>query len=868
MLIQDSLNTIGQLLNVPIEGIGWRQSNGIVQLLDNVGAYFIPNNIRDKLQAYLSRVTCPEQAAITIPAHKLGVAATHHIVILPCPAIAKQDHNSITFGLILALPLHITLTDAQWQMTGNIAKLAGNALYGITALKESRQRQVRLKAAATVGRDATILMEPDDLLEQVAHLISRQFDFYHTGIFLVDDEGQYAVLCATNSAYGRQLINHNHRLKIGEQGMVGYVTSTGKARIALKVGNDATHYVNPFLPNTRSEMTLPMHYGDQVIGALDVQSTEEGAFTKDDSTTLQIMADQLANALVNARLHEEARQRLDKTRLLRDVMTQASALNRQEVLDKALHILQSTLPWDSTKVWRTTSAAKLQWLGTDIAAMSAVPIHGNGKTLAVFTIATPVAGQIRPRDQHFLEALAAQLSILLQNTQHYEALLRSQDLLHQLITAGEAMMRAQEVPTILDIFCASILTKLQGTIEIALYADETEDSPILTADMPDNPTKTNGPTSNPLTWILQRASASSQKPQYLKSYINLPRLAHATTSPQHFDLSQPQPSTHLIAQHPKLGKWLTTLPNPHILLQPLQTVERQIGMLVITLGTPASHHLSEYIAWLQAMANQTALILNNAQLIAQLKKQTHKLEQAYEQAQYLNDIRVQMVQNVSHELRTPLGIIIGYAGMLAEQTLGALNPQQQEITATIQNRAQTLNRLIQNLTALQGRVQLKNITSIAIPELLQQTLQEYQALAGEQNVQFFIEADVLPLIPGDLEQLHLAISHLIENAIKFSPEGGKVLIQLWADEHWGYMTVTDQGIGIATEHLDHIFDRFYQVDGSTTRQFGGMGIGLALVWDIIEAHHGQIQVHSTAGEGSKFLVALPREFLGETGVFS
>jgi len=190
--------------------------------------------------------------------------------------------------------------------------------------------------------------------------------------------------------------------------------------------------------------------------------------------------------------------------------------------------------------------------------------------------------------------------------------------------------------------------------------------------------------------------------------------------------------------------------------------------------------------------------------------------------------------------------------------LGPLDESQQEIVQTILARAQDLNRMVQNLTSLQGRIQITALTPIALVELLRQVIQEFQGFAAEQRVQFYIEAKPdVPLIPGDLELLHLAFAHLVENAIKFSPDGGAVLVRIWEDAQWVLVSIADHGIGIPQEHLHHIFDRFYQVDGSTTRHFGGMGIGLALVWDILEAHRGYVQVQSAVGQGSTFLAALP-----------
>jgi len=113
------------------------------------------------------------------------------------------------------------------------------------------------------------------------------------------------------------------------------------------------------------------------------------------------------------------------------------------------------------------------------------------------------------------------------------------------------------------------------------------------------------------------------------------------------------------------------------------------------------------------------------------------------------------------------------------------------------------------------------------------------------------------MVLGDGEYLKLAFSHLIDNAIKFSPDGGLICVRAWASEQWVHVAIQDQGIGIAPEHLEHIFERFYQVDGSSTRRFGGMGIGLALVWEIVEAHQGTVNVESQVGQGSTFTVTLP-----------
>jgi PAS domain S-box-containing protein len=174
------------------------------------------------------------------------------------------------------------------------------------------RRTVQLQAAAEVARDATTAHDLDDLLNRAADLICERFGFYHAGIFLTDERGEYAVLRAAASEAGRQMLEHGHKLKVGEVGMVGYVAGTGEPRIALDVGADAVHFDNPFLPETRSEMALPMRAGGRVIGALDVQSRKEAAFDQDDVEILQVMADQLAVAIERTRLFERAQATLEE----------------------------------------------------------------------------------------------------------------------------------------------------------------------------------------------------------------------------------------------------------------------------------------------------------------------------------------------------------------------------------------------------------------------------------------------------------------------------------------------------------------------------------------------------------------------------
>jgi len=179
-----------------------------------------------------------------------------------------------------------------------------------TASLEERSKQ--LKAAAQVAREAASLQDLNTILTLTVNLISEQFGFYHAGIFLLDDAGEYAALQAASSDGGKKMLARGHRLLVGQQGIVGAAAYHRKPRIALDVGADREYFNNPDLPLTRSEVAVPLTVREKVIGVLDIQSTEESRFTSSDIDVLQILADQLALAIQNARLFTESQDAIQR----------------------------------------------------------------------------------------------------------------------------------------------------------------------------------------------------------------------------------------------------------------------------------------------------------------------------------------------------------------------------------------------------------------------------------------------------------------------------------------------------------------------------------------------------------------------------
>jgi GAF domain-containing protein len=261
----------------------------------------------------------------------LGMVYAETKGFLPEPLISNTPSSTLTVQIVsfaAAVALLYLATRSINQALKRARRYAAEVEEQREHLEEIVKERTRglerraryLETTAEVARDASAVLDMRELLDRVSTLISERFGFYHTGLFLVDPTGEWAVLRAAASGGGRRMLARGHRLRVGQggqqtsDGIVGYVTSRGESRIALDVGTDAVLFDNPDLPDTRSEMALPLRAGDEVIGALDVQSTEPAAFSDEDVVVLQTLADQVAVAISNARLLQQVEASLEMER--------------------------------------------------------------------------------------------------------------------------------------------------------------------------------------------------------------------------------------------------------------------------------------------------------------------------------------------------------------------------------------------------------------------------------------------------------------------------------------------------------------------------------------------------------------------------
>jgi GAF domain-containing protein len=217
----------------------------------------------------------------------------------------------------LKLRANVDATDEVGELAMHFNRMISrlDTLQG-TLESQVAERTEQLKATLEVSHVASTILDPDELIKKVVNLITDRFGYYYTAIFIIDDSGQWAVLKEATGSAGQTLKSRGHRLPVGGKSMVGTAISTRKARIALDVGTEPVRFENPLLPDTRSEIALPLMVGDSIIGIMDVQSKQEAAFKEQDVETLQGMANSVSTTLENARLFRETQKSLEELRLI------------------------------------------------------------------------------------------------------------------------------------------------------------------------------------------------------------------------------------------------------------------------------------------------------------------------------------------------------------------------------------------------------------------------------------------------------------------------------------------------------------------------------------------------------------------------
>ena len=281
----------------------------------------------------------------------------------------------------------------------------------------SEKRAKQFETITRISRTINSAQNLQELLPRISVEVSEQFNFYHVGIFLIDASNQYAALVAANSPGGKKMLARSHQLKVGEQGIVGYVTGTSNPRIALDVGVDGVYFNNPDLPETHSEMALPLRIAGNVIGALDVQSTERNAFTDDDVEVLSTLADQISLAIQNARLFDQTQKALAESEAVyrQNFRDSWSRLPEKQNLKGYRYNASGSFPLtdsDEKETREKTQTGQFQEME--------VPIILRGETIGTLSVQIPKSERISTDQADLIKAVADRVALSAENARLFE----------------------------------------------------------------------------------------------------------------------------------------------------------------------------------------------------------------------------------------------------------------------------------------------------------------------------------------------------------------------------------------------------------------------------------------------------------------
>jgi GAF domain-containing protein/HAMP domain-containing protein len=398
--------------------------------------------------------------------------------------------------------------DKQLAFLVELANQVAAVLHNAQLLDESRAHAFQLETAAEIARDISGSLNLDELLAKAVNYLRDRLGFHHAAVFLIDDRGENATIREATGEAGAQMKRSGHRLGVGSRSVVGFVAGRGERLIVNDTAKDSTYYANPLLPSTRSEAALPLKVGERIVGVMDVQSAQAFAFQDDNVRTLQILADQLAVAVVNSELFAETQEHLSQHRLLHHITTSAaSGSTLEEALQSAVTGLQVTLGGDRVAILMASpdgrslevqaaagysddvmrlriplgsgitgwSASHRRSLRVDDVAQDpryieasantrselAVPLIYHNEALGVLNVESEQTGAYNDNDEEMLATLGGSLAAIIANARLLEQLRAQADRERALFEITNKIRRAPDMQSIL-VTTASELTRVVG----------------------------------------------------------------------------------------------------------------------------------------------------------------------------------------------------------------------------------------------------------------------------------------------------------------------------------------------------------------------------------------------------------------------
>ncbi|MFL7793464.1 MAG: GAF domain-containing protein [Anaerolineae bacterium] len=784
--------------------------------------------------------------------------------------------------------------EVEKQVQERTAELKKEIVERKRAEEALKHRLEQLAALSQASQAVTAFLEPDQVLAEIVSLANGVVDSDYTSVILVDETGK--IRQSAENLPGVQALQY----RIRDDGLTHWIVRLRRTVVIDEIEEDSTVYsslgdgaptkVNPLLTeaNIKSLAGLPLMVKNRLLGVLYLHSLRPNAFGG-QLFLLSAFANQVAIAIENARLFQtEQRQTLRLALLAEIARTAATTFDADALLQAVaesifhhfnyprvgLFILDEEkqtliLRGRSTKsialnelakpglyhlgieqgiagyVTRTGRSHLAVDVGTDpyfvnitqVPTQSAlgVPILEEDAAIGTIIVESDERAAFDEEDQALLEAVADTVAIGLRNARLYqEAQRRVQELVlinSITIGPGAALDMNSLINNTLDGLHRLVACDLVGFVTVSQEAGRWEMTHERGAPSIESSIGLSGALAEE---SIELATSLDNQP---------PTIFDATDDPQSKIIREIYRSRGIRS----------------LILLPLRVGGRLYGTMSV--GHRSEKHVwhPDDIRLLEAVVHQLRLVIENAHLFEEAQRRTEELAAALVQLEEMDCLKDEFIQNVSHELRSPLALIRGYAEMLDAGELGEVSPEQQKPVAIIARRARMLGDLVKDITLiLEAEVSSPDPEPIQLDELVRNAVEDFQVEIKQADLTLLAESEPdLPPVSGTYTYLRRVLDNLIGNAVKFTPANGTITVRLRREEDRVALEVSDTGVGIPEDKLERVFERFYQVDGSARRRYGGVGLGLALVKEIVEAYGGHVTVESELGKGSAFTAHMP-----------
>jgi signal transduction histidine kinase/DNA-binding response OmpR family regulator/putative methionine-R-sulfoxide reductase with GAF domain len=779
------------------------------------------------------------------------------------------------------------LSQSESRLYDTIADQAAVVLSNRRLFRESQAQVERQAVAVDLANLTTSISERELLLEESVDFLKSRFDLYFAGIFLLDDRSEWAVLHAGTGEIGERLLLMGHRLSVRGQSMISRCVRTGDQVLALDLDDASAELENPLLPKTRSAVVFPLISRGQVNGAITLQSDRRFAFTQEDVGTLSLMVNQLANVIESANLYERSQSSLAETRMLYRIAQQITdARDTEAVLSAAVEgMAQRTEPdwvvaglleprdhptelrivvdWnrdgrsmpiksyplDEIPQFHDALRVDEQFVTPDITqdpmvdeylrrvymelgvrATAAFQLEVRGAQYGLIMVHSQNAREFSTAELSFYDNVSRQAFVALENINLVVATQEQaerRDILNQVLQTASSLLDQKSIMQEVGQVVAERLT-----MPVMMW--QWDGMMIRAASVHDH---------NGRMLIQEEEALRFSSDEMLEVYSVV-----ETRTPKHLNFR---------GQHSGMLAGLQTDIKSDLVegyAVPLAARDAIYG--VVVLGRQRGHEPIDELEreFMRTVGANVSVALETASLYQEAQETAERLRE-------VDELKNQFMANMSHELRTPLNSIIGFSRVMLKGIDGPLSEMQETDLQAIYDSGRHLLDLINDILDISkinaGKMEI-SFEPVDLGEMIESVMSTALGFVKDKPIK--LRTDVpedLPDVIADGRRIRQVLTNLLGNAGKFTEEGF-IEVSATYDDYQVIVNVKDTGIGIPPERIHAVFEQFEQVDSSSTRRYGGTGLGVPLSREFVRMHGGDMWIQeSIVGEGTTFSFSLP-----------